>query len=462
MSMVRKHRHDNEDGLSIIGVVIASLIIMLALIPAAALLESTLAVSADNQHRVVAANLATQQLETIRNQIAQDSFFTWVSKNGLKVQTTTAATPVTLRPVPQTVGSITYNIATTIQWSAAGNFSTGGCSSVTATSQQVAPVLQVAVSVTWPNERLAQPVTLAANINAPSSIISTTNGSVLLSVVGAGGASDPQNNIPVQLSDSSTSPITSYGTQTATTDETGCSFFPNVPPSTAPNYYTAEVSAPGYVDQAGQPASTQSLTVTAGKTSGVQFVYDKAAYFSVSDPTQAAIASEFGLLASDAYLTGTPGVTPLHLTGPTTYGPVFPNSAGYQTWLGTCPANQFTPTSGYQTAVSTSPGNTSGISGLDYSTLDLTLQNSTGPLPSETKVDIYVWQYGSTSLSDICNADAIIIPVTTNALGQATLNVPTGYFALAGGITSTPTAPTTAIIDATTPHSVAVTVPSVS
>lgn len=468
MSVVRRSAHRNEDGMSIVGVVIAALIIMIALIPAASLLEASLAVSANNQHRVVASNLATQQLETVRNQIAQDTFFAWVQNNGLPVTSVTTTNPVTLAPVSQTVGSITYNVATTIRWSAAGDFSTGGCSSITPTSSQIAPVLQVAIAVTWPNERLAQPVTLAANINAPSSIISTANGSVLFSVIGAGGSSDPQNLAVVHLINTTTQADLS-----GSTDATGCAFFANVSPGT----YTAEIYAnafenTGFVNQAAQPEITDPITVVAGKTSAVQFVFDKAATFSVSDPAQSTIAPEFGLVASDSYLSGTPGISPLQLTpsgSPATYGPVFPNSAGYETWLSACPASQFTPANAYQTAVSTSPGQTSGINGLNYSTLDLTLLSSATntPLPQGITADIYVWQYGSITSTSACNLNAIIIPVTTtNNQGQATLNVPTGYFALAGALPSdqAPSSPSTSVFDATTPQSVggSVLAPSVS
>ena len=452
--MVRKQHRDNEDGLSIIGVVIASLIIMLALIPAAALLESTLAVSADNQHRVVAANLATQQMETIRNDIATQTFSTWLQGTGLTTSTSSAS----LAPITQTVGSITYTVNTGLSWSP-GNFQTGGCSAVTATASQAPPLLEVAIKVTWPNERLATPVSLVSSINAPSSLFSTTYGSALISVVGAGGASDPQSGVLVDLYPGSltNTPLT------GTTDATGCVFFPNLTPGT----YVAEVSQtqpdstvifnPGYLSQASTPSIAESMTVAAAQTAGNQFIYDKGTSLSVADSLQAVIGSGFGLVVTDAYLYNNTTAKALELTGsgsPAVYGPVFPNSTGYASWLGAC--NQYVPNSSYQTEIATAPGGSTSITGLQYSTLNATLQNSAGPLQAGTPVDIFVWQYSTPSATTSCNASPVVIPTTTNAESQVSVNVPLGYFALAAAYPTdtTPSGPTTSIIDATTPSSV--------
>ena len=464
MSMVRNRERRNEDGMSIIGVVIASLLIMLALIPAAALLESTLAVSADNQHRVVAANLATQQMESIRNDIATQGFTTWLSGTGMIATTGMAVSPstssVNLKQVPDTVGSITYTVDTNLAWSA-GTFQQGGCTSITATATQAPPLLEVSIKVTWPNERLATPVTLVSSLNAPTSLFNSNDGNVLISVIGAGGTTDPQSGILVYLYPGSPG---SLGTAvTGTTDPTGCYFFPNL----APGPYTAEVISgggfnTGYLGQDSTGTVSQSFNVAKSGTTGLQFVYDLGALFTISGSTQAAIGSEFGLLANDSYLTA-----PLQLTAtgnPATYGPVFPNSSGYQTWLGACPASQFTPASAYETLAATSPGQTTSISGLQYSTLDLTLQSTTGQLLSnDTTVNMYIWQYGSTKMTS-CNATAIVVPVTTNAQGQATVPVPVGYFAIAAALPGDLplTTLTSSIVDASTPGPVSVPTISVS
>ena len=439
----RLHRpRQGDDGLSIIGVVIASFIIMVALPPAASLLQATIAVSGDNQHRVVAANLATQQLEKVRNQIAVQGFANWVTSYGLS--STTNSAPVST--LSQTVGTTAYSVATNIAWSV-GAFQTGGCASVTAEATAAPPLLEVFIKVTWPNDRLAQPVTLAASINAPSSLFNVSDGSVLVSVIGAGGSTDPQTGVVVNLSSTTFGP----------TDATGCYFFPSVTPG---NYttqvYSNNTQNIGYVNQAGQTIASQTITVSKGVTAGVQFIYDKGAYFSVTDSTQSSIASGFGLVASDAYLTQTPKISPLQLTAsgtPATYGPVFPNSAGYQTWLGACSANQFKPNASYLTSAATSPATTTSLSGLLYSTLDLTLVSGSPSLPeSNASVDVYVWQY--TSASAACNATPVKILVKTNALGQAPIQVPVGYFELAAGLPSDPqpgSPTTTSIIDATNP-----------
>ncbi len=455
MSMVRKRVRRNEDGLSIIGVVIASLLIMLALIPAAALLESTLAVSADNQHRVVAANLATQQMETIRNQIGTSttSFAAWLAANKF----TTSSSSSSLTPVTKTVGSITYTVNTDIAWSA-GNFQTGGCSSVSVVTPQAPPLLEVAIKVTWPNQRLATPVDLVSSINPPSSTFSTSDGSVLVSVQGAAGTSAPQEGIVVSLYPYvGTAPNQTLGTPTyGTTDATGCAFFPSL----TPGPYLVELDGSknaGYVGEWNLTTVQQPVTVTTGATAGLQLTYDKAAYFSISDTTKSAIAGDFGLIANPI----APSVTPLALTSnggdSPTYGPVFPSTTGYETWLGSCSA--YAPAASYQTQAPTDPGATTSVSGLQYSTLTATLQTSgTIPLPvaQGTNVDIYVWQYSTSSSTTACNAAPVVIAATTNAVSEVSVNVPVGYFEIAAAYVHdpAPTAPTTSTIDATTPQSV--------
>ena len=462
-SYQRLHRsRRGDEGLSIIGVVIASFIILVALAPAASVLEATIAVSGNNQHRVVAANLATQQMETIRSQISQQTFAVWVKAYG---PTGTAAS-VPLTPISTLVGTTNYSVATNLSWTA-GNFQTGGCSSVTATAASVPPLLQVDVTVSWQNERLAQPVKLTELINAPSSLFNTTSGSILVSVLPATITSSPLPPISVQLF-SGTTYISS-----GSTDQTGCIFFPNLNPSAniipGPVPYTVVLPGSknvGYVDQASLPSPSTSVTVSSGQTAGVQFVYDRGATLSVSDPTQSAIASQFGIIANDNYLTSTPGLTPIHLnaasTDPQTYGLLFPATSGYQTWLGTC--SSYLPNSSYQTSAGVTPGSTSSIAGLYYSTLNLVLTNSSGlPEPANTSATIYVWQYPSFTATTSCNTP-IAMPVTTGTGGTATINVPTGYFGLAATTgTTAPTSPTTAMIDATVPQSVSgpVAVPSI-
>ena len=59
-----------DDGLSIIGVAIASLIILVSLIPAASLFTATTVTSVSGQARVIASNIATQVVEADRSLLA--------------------------------------------------------------------------------------------------------------------------------------------------------------------------------------------------------------------------------------------------------------------------------------------------------------------------------------------------------------------------------------------------------
>ncbi len=61
-----------DDGLSIIGVAIASLIILVSLVPAASLFTASTVTSVSGQARVIASNIATQVVEADRSLLAND------------------------------------------------------------------------------------------------------------------------------------------------------------------------------------------------------------------------------------------------------------------------------------------------------------------------------------------------------------------------------------------------------
>lgn len=67
-----RHRLALDDGLSIIGVAIASVIILVSLIPAASLFTASTVTSVSGQARVIASNIATQVVEADRSLLAND------------------------------------------------------------------------------------------------------------------------------------------------------------------------------------------------------------------------------------------------------------------------------------------------------------------------------------------------------------------------------------------------------
>ena len=445
----RSHvRGSSDDGMSIIGVVIASFLILLTLIPAADLIENTLAVSSNNQRRVVAANLATQQMETIRAQ-AQGNFSTLLSNYSITGTSASSSASSTI-----TINQVAYNVDTTLSWSSS-NFAQGGCSSNFTSgysASTIPPVLEASVVVTWPNDRLGQPLSLSEALNAPSSLFGGTDGSVLVSVVSASGS--PQATVPVNL-ETSTGLIES----SSTTDINGCAFFPNVTPSSAGSDIVT-ISKPTngattYVNQASIPNPTQAITVSAGTTSALQFTYDEQATFDIQGETEQTIASQFGLSANDNYLStqGDPQLK-LEISGDNyqTSAPIFPATSGYQTWLGTC--SGFLPSSTFQTAVSVSPDQTTSIPNLAFSTINAIFVNSSAtPEPSSSAIDVYVWQYATSSSTSSCLSSPIKISVITGATGNANLNLPVGYFEFAAVTSgsSAPTSPSTSLVDATNP-----------
>src|ERR1700738_1495939 len=62
----RGRRREEERGFTVIEVMIAFSLLLVMLIPAIALMQQTVKVSGDIRHRIVSANLPSQQLEITR------------------------------------------------------------------------------------------------------------------------------------------------------------------------------------------------------------------------------------------------------------------------------------------------------------------------------------------------------------------------------------------------------------
>lgn len=417
--------HNGDDGLSIIGVVIATVIMLLALLPAAGLLESTISVAADNRHRVVAANLMTAEMEQLRALASAN--FTALETNYMGSQT--ASSPL--------IQGTQYTVTTNLAWST--SFIQGTCgsqfsNSTSAATANVQPVLEANVTVTWQNQRLATPVTLGETINPPTGAFSSSYGNVLVSILNAAGSGN--QGVEVELDSVSPTTPTSYSYYSSNlTDSNGCVIFSNVQPG---NYQVALGTGvvngtsqnPGYVNRQNNAGPTDPITVTAGTTQGWQEYFDNGSILAVQGDTAPVVARLFGITVQNTNLT-----TPLNLYTLTStssnFGPVFPEVNGYQTWLGNCP--DLVPNPAAQVLAATTPGPTPTTS---ISPAVATMAITTTPTTPPSTIYLYSYYYDSaTNTNPSCGTPAVPVPVNwaLNGAGTgyaATINVPYGYFSL--------------------------------
>ncbi len=439
-------RFRGDEGMSLIGVVIAMLIIMVALIPAAGLLESTISVAASNRDRVMAANIVTARLEQLKS--LSSSNFT-----GLLSYLGTTSSNVSEQ-------GTSFTVKTDLSWSS--DFISGGCASlfqnsVLAATESPQPVVKATVTVTWNNQRLATPETATEAFSPPSGAYNSADGNVLVSVVNAAG--QPQaDNVQVTLTGQGGAFV-----KQAVTDENGCVFFSNVSPSTTgtpSTYYTVTLnpasSGTTYVDTSNNPSPSKTLDIVAGTTQGAQIAYDQAATITVSDATAQNVAKLFGLSIENSILNSSSDPYDSQALGvgsAPNFGPVYPVTNGYSTWLGSCPIPP--TTTGSTTSAAVSPGGTATVfpnTAPGYSTLELATASTTPPST------IYLWPYftNSTGTSQPCTGASgtstpVAVPVTwSNSAvtingvlytSVATVALPYGQFYLSSSSSAAPTGP---------------------
>lgn len=416
----------SDDGLSIIGIVIAVTILLLTLIPATKLLEATIGVSGNNRDRVAAAGLANSSLETIRL-LANSNFTGFINANlGTKITT-------------QKVGPTTFTIQTELAWST-GTLSAQGCA-VQGTSKTFnQPIVEATVSISWvatpptppevANEIIIPPPqayggTTQAGSSTTTSPYSPSSGNLSIDIYNA--ANGPSAGVWVQVSNSTQ-------TQTVATDANGCAFFPFL---TAGAYTVSLPSSlnPGYVDNSNNPNPSVSATVTLGNTTSVQFAYDKGAYLSLGDPNSEQLAITSGLTAANSQLAlgGSSNVT--QSSNPSNnllWGPLFPFSSGYQIWLGSCytlnavppyPALSSTP------ITSVTPGGTTAISPA-YATATVTATINGSPATGDTIQAIPVANTSGTPCATSTPMSLGQIGASPSTASSVTSYLPLGYFEL--------------------------------
>ncbi|HEY3723178.1 MAG TPA: prepilin-type N-terminal cleavage/methylation domain-containing protein [Acidimicrobiia bacterium] len=291
----------DERGLTMIELVVAVSVFAILAGGLALTIEGGLNLARNNRNRSVAANLASQEMDDIR----QASFTTL---------------PLGLVDRPQSVDGVPYTVRRESEW--VDNDSTKGpCDAGSSTPQ----VLRVTVSVFWSDMRGVPPVKSSTILSPPVGSYDPNNGHIAVKVLG--GTANPLAGVPVT--------VTASGfNRNLTTTSDGCAFFAFVPPAS----YTVSLGAVGYVDRQGNLGPAQVTGVTSGAVSSVAFDYDHAATLALTLGSTGGGSFPSGLsvdVGNTALLpTGSKEFTGVGAIR--TVGNLFPYPDGYDAWAGSC------------------------------------------------------------------------------------------------------------------------------
>ena len=236
------HDHSDDQGFSLIEVVVAMVIFAVMVTATLGILVKTLDVTKGNAHRVAAANLATKQIEAARSQLAVDIPDGSTSRTEIVAGTTFTITQDASYVLSGSDESLCQN--------------TGG---------ELAYKL-VTVTVEWPNMGSVQPVrsdTVKA-MGVGDEGLDEALGAVAVGVTGATG--DPVPGISVTLAP---------GSRTRTTGSNGCAVFVNLPVGASATEYTASVNQIGFVGPLNTQYQEIAIDAVAGQIRGGDLRYDR-------------------------------------------------------------------------------------------------------------------------------------------------------------------------------------------
>lgn len=245
---------ENQDGFTIIEVMVAMTVFAMIAAGVAAGIVSTLYLTQDNRSREAALNLANQALDAARS--TKDVFT-------LDDDTST-----------QSVGAQGYTITRTTNW-----INSDGTDNSCGAGSGVLSYKRVAITVSWTSGTSPRKknVVLDTLVSPPAAVSSASGSTIVVGVRTASGG--PNENVTVNITPVSGG-ATSLAAQPAVTDGNGCSYALGVTPGT----YKITISKTGNIDESGATAPWYDVTTTAGGIGDKSFLYDQALRVSVGGP----------------------------------------------------------------------------------------------------------------------------------------------------------------------------------
>jgi type II secretory pathway pseudopilin PulG len=416
-------RGNSDAGFGMVELLFSMVVFTIIATAVAYGLQSATNATRQDRNRVQAASLASRELEIVRQEFQDISIDgpaligdagTVTNPHPLKSQT--AGNPLTIDGLP-------FTVTRSASWMPAGV----GSSACDGGSAVTYPVLAVNVEVTWAQMGSTQPVESNTILTPRKSQIIGTDAYAAVKVVAADGSGVA--GMPVTISSGAT-------TLTSSTADDGCATF-QLTATATPVAYTATASKLGYVSNTYTPTATGSLSVKAGTLARTSLAYDKAVTLVVNQTT----TGGFALPAQNAPVTlYSPDIVGGTKSFPgsgasTTITGLWPSTAGYISWPGTCKQSDPSASGGTrQSAVVITAGG-GGAATHTLTPVRVTVRNSV----SNPVVGTTVTAVPSVTAEAPCSQ--VYNPVTlgsTNSSGQLSASLPAGTWTIkANGFSAT-------------------------
>ncbi len=301
----------NQEGFTIIELMVAITVFALLMAAAALGMNGALNLTRNNRSRAVAANLASQTVDNI-----QATDFDQINIGYQQLSPPGCAFC--------TVDGVDYTIKINTEWVGPTTL-TSDCSGG---SNANPAYLRASISVEWANMGGALPVQDQTLVTPPVGTFDSNSGNIGVLVLDR--SAKPEVNIPVSI----TGPA---GSDTVFTTADGCAFFAYLDPGS----YTVSLGSAGYVNDQGVASPSQVVTVVAGSTVQTQVNYDKAATLNLTmvggSGGTVPNALPYTIFNTGLLPGGSKRISGTGQTGPNrTLSSLFPYLSGYQVWAGSC------------------------------------------------------------------------------------------------------------------------------
>jgi hypothetical protein len=384
----------SEEGFGLIEVVISAAVMVLITLGILAALDSVSHTAGANQAKTVASTLAEKDLERMRGLRTSDL------NNLAKLEPASRQVQV---------GDVLYTIVSKAQ---AVDDSTGKDISCAIPSGK-GEYLRITSTVTSPiTGGAVKPVVM-------SSIVAPQPGQGTLTALVKNAAGSPVKDLPVQA--------VGPTPKTVNTNEGGCAVFGDMEAGS----YTLRLNQTGWVDPDGNQLVEKNATVSAGNLTTVEFLYDRAASFTVKavtvvngsqrdDQAPGMFVAHTGLASLYKNITAT--ATSYRFTG------LFPFTTPYKVYAGSCTGNDPVKVAStfYEAiwpgaVVQLSPGLDAGTFTALEPMLDVSVTyNASSSLPNTTSNFATVYAYPKAAG---CSTSRITLG-NTNGSGKLTLTYP--------------------------------------
>lgn len=287
---------EQEDGFTIIEVMVAMTIFAIIAAGVAAGIVSSIYLTQDNRSREAALNLATQTIDEVRS--TKDIF------------------SVTNKTTSATVGNQPYTVTRTSNW-----ITSSGTDNACGAGDGQLSYKRVSVKVSWTNgtSNDERSVVMDTMVAPSTSVSSASSSTIVVAVNNASGG--PNTGVSVAVTPVSGG-ATSLSSQPAATDANGCTYALNVTPGS----YKIVLTKSGNTDETLNASPSVTVTAAVGSVASKTFLFDQPATVNVQYAANARAGSNPKLPSGIAttFLRGDAG-TPVTATTTT----VFPYTNGW-------------------------------------------------------------------------------------------------------------------------------------